>query len=107
MAFSLKKKIFGATRNVAQGRASLRRRHLEENYQQLASVRLPTAEPCREGEAGNGIEPVAWPAGVDGVIAPQQALVDLIYEAGDLPSRLDAKQEFDLRFDEVLRADSN
>jgi sulfonate transport system substrate-binding protein len=36
------------------------------------------------------------------LIAPQQATIDLIYEAGDIPKRLDAKAEFDLRFDEVL-----
>jgi sulfonate transport system substrate-binding protein len=41
------------------------------------------------------------------LIAPQQVLVDLIYEAGDIPKRLDAKEEFDLRFDEVLGADVN
>ena len=38
------------------------------------------------------------------LIGPQQGLVDLIYEAGDIPKRLDAKEEFDLRFDEVLGA---
>jgi sulfonate transport system substrate-binding protein len=41
------------------------------------------------------------------LIAPQQRLVDLIYEAGDVPKRLDAKEEFDLRFDEVLGANVN
>jgi len=41
------------------------------------------------------------------LIAPQQKLVDLIYEAGDIPARLDAKDEFDLRFDEVLGANVN
>jgi sulfonate transport system substrate-binding protein len=38
------------------------------------------------------------------LVAPQQATVDLIYEAGDIPERLDAKEEFDLRFDEVIDA---
>ncbi len=37
-------------------------------------------------------------------IAPQQKLIDLIYEAGDLPQKLDAREEFDLRFDDVIRA---
>ncbi|WP_317919804.1 MULTISPECIES: ABC transporter substrate-binding protein [unclassified Cupriavidus] len=37
-------------------------------------------------------------------IAPQQGLIDLIQEAGDIPRRLDARQEFDLRFDPVIRA---
>jgi sulfonate transport system substrate-binding protein len=41
------------------------------------------------------------------LIAPQQGLVNLIYEAGDIPKRLDAKEEFDLRFDEVLGANVN
>jgi sulfonate transport system substrate-binding protein len=41
------------------------------------------------------------------LIGPQQGLVDLIYEAGDIPKRLDAKEEFDLRFDEVLGANVN
>jgi sulfonate transport system substrate-binding protein len=41
------------------------------------------------------------------LIAPQQALVDLIYEAGDFPNRLDAKEEFDFRFDEVLGPNVN
>jgi sulfonate transport system substrate-binding protein len=41
------------------------------------------------------------------LIAPQQGLVDLIYDAGDIPKRLDAKEEFDLRFDEVLGANIN
>ena len=41
------------------------------------------------------------------LIASQQGLIDLIYEAGDLPKRLDAKDEFDLRFDEVLGANVN
>lgn len=41
------------------------------------------------------------------LIEPQQKLVDLIYEAGDLPNRLDAKEQFDLRFDDVLGANIN
>jgi sulfonate transport system substrate-binding protein len=41
------------------------------------------------------------------LIAPQQGLVDLIYDAGDIPQRLDGKAEFDLRFDEVLGANIN
>lgn len=38
------------------------------------------------------------------MIAPQQELIDLIHEAGDIPTRLDAAKEFDLRFDEVIAA---
>jgi sulfonate transport system substrate-binding protein len=38
------------------------------------------------------------------LIASQQGLIDLIHEAGDIRKRLDAKDEFDLRFDEVLGA---
>lgn len=41
------------------------------------------------------------------LIGPQQKLVDLIYDAGDIPTRLDAKDEFDLRFDEVLDVNVN
>jgi len=41
------------------------------------------------------------------MIGPQQELVDLIYEAGDIPKRLDASKEFDLRFDEVIAAATN
>ncbi len=40
------------------------------------------------------------------MIAPQQDLIDLIHEAGDIPQRLDAAKEFDLRFDAVI-ADAN
>ncbi|MGX1791202.1 ABC transporter substrate-binding protein [Bosea sp. NPDC055332] len=41
------------------------------------------------------------------LIAKQQALIDVIFEAGDLPKRLDARQEFDLRFDDVISAKTN
>jgi sulfonate transport system substrate-binding protein len=36
------------------------------------------------------------------LIPRQQALIDVIFEAGDLPKRLDAREEFDLRFDDVI-----
>jgi sulfonate transport system substrate-binding protein len=36
------------------------------------------------------------------IVADQQELIDLIYKAGQLPRRLDAKEEFDLRFDTLL-----
>ena len=36
------------------------------------------------------------------LVPKQQALIDLIHEAGDLPKRLDAREEFDLRFDAVI-----
>ena len=49
---------------------------------------------------------IAFPL-LETLIAPQQGLADLIYEAGDIPQRLDAKAEFDLRFDEVLGANVN
>jgi sulfonate transport system substrate-binding protein len=42
-----------------------------------------------------------------GLIAKQQSLIDVIYEAGDLPKRLDAHQEFDLRFDDVIVSKTN
>jgi sulfonate transport system substrate-binding protein len=41
-----------------------------------------------------------------GLVATQQAIADLIYEAGDLPKRLDAREEFDFRFDEVIVANA-
>jgi sulfonate transport system substrate-binding protein len=41
------------------------------------------------------------------MIAPQQALIDLIHAAGDIRKRLDAKDEFDLRFDEVLGSNAD
>lgn len=36
------------------------------------------------------------------LIPRQQALIDVIFEAGDLPKRLDAREEFDLSFDDVI-----
>ena len=36
------------------------------------------------------------------LIAPQQQIADLIFDAGDFPKRLDARAEFDLRFDTVI-----
>jgi sulfonate transport system substrate-binding protein len=36
------------------------------------------------------------------LIPRQQSLIDVIFEAGDLPKRLDAREEFDLRFDDVV-----
>jgi sulfonate transport system substrate-binding protein len=41
------------------------------------------------------------------LIAKQQSLIDVIHEAGDLPRPLDARDEFDLRFDEVIAAKTN
>jgi sulfonate transport system substrate-binding protein len=40
------------------------------------------------------------------LVPKQQSLIDVIYEAGDIPSRLDAKDEFDTRFDTVIAAGS-
>jgi len=36
------------------------------------------------------------------LIPRQQSLINVIFEAGDLPSRLDAREEFDLRFDDAV-----
>lgn len=41
------------------------------------------------------------------LIAKQQSLIDVIHEAGDLPKRLDAREEFDLRFDDVISTKTN
>jgi sulfonate transport system substrate-binding protein len=38
------------------------------------------------------------------MISKQQALIDVIFEAGDIRTRLNAKDEFDLRFDSVIEA---
>ncbi|MDD2545799.1 MAG: ABC transporter substrate-binding protein [Burkholderiaceae bacterium] len=38
------------------------------------------------------------------LVAEQQATIDLIHAAGDLPRRLDAREEFDFRFDAVIAA---
>ncbi|MGD0106356.1 MAG: ABC transporter substrate-binding protein [Rhodopila sp.] len=40
------------------------------------------------------------------LIDRQQAIADLIYDAGDLPARLDVRQEFDFRFDQVFTANA-
>jgi sulfonate transport system substrate-binding protein len=36
------------------------------------------------------------------MVAQQQATIDLIVSAGDIPKRLNAADEFDLRFDPVI-----
>lgn len=36
------------------------------------------------------------------IVTDQQELIDLIYNAGQLPKRLDAREEFDFRFDTLL-----
>lgn len=41
------------------------------------------------------------------LIAKQQSLIDVIYDAGDLPKRLDAREEFDLSFDDVIAGKTN
>jgi sulfonate transport system substrate-binding protein len=41
-----------------------------------------------------------------GLVEQQQATADLIYQAGDLPKRLEARAEFDFRFDEVIAANT-
>ncbi|RDJ26990.1 ABC transporter substrate-binding protein [Bosea caraganae] len=41
------------------------------------------------------------------LIPKQQSLIDVIFEAGDLPKRLDAREEFDLRFDDVIGSKTN
>jgi sulfonate transport system substrate-binding protein len=40
------------------------------------------------------------------LVATQQTIADLIYEAGDLPKKLDAREEFDFRFDQVIVANA-
>jgi sulfonate transport system substrate-binding protein len=59
---------------------------------------------------GNKIEDAAgeitFPP-LSSLIDKQQAIADLIYDAGDLPGRLDVRQEFDLRFDKVIAANAH
>jgi sulfonate transport system substrate-binding protein len=43
---------------------------------------------------------------LNSLVAKQQAIADLIYEAGDIPKRLDARDEFDFRFDDVIIANA-
>ncbi|GAA4343665.1 ABC transporter substrate-binding protein [Pigmentiphaga soli] len=38
------------------------------------------------------------------LVGRQQQIIDLIHQAGELPKRLDAKEEFDFRFDQVIDA---
>jgi sulfonate transport system substrate-binding protein len=38
------------------------------------------------------------------LVARHQRAIDLIHQAGEIPKRLDAKEEFDFRFDEVIAA---
>lgn len=40
------------------------------------------------------------------IVQQQQAVADLIYDAGDLPKRLDVRDEFDFRFDDVIAANA-
>ncbi len=49
---------------------------------------------------------LSFPA-LSSLIAEQQLSIDLIHEAGDIPKRLDAREEFDLRFDTVAAAATN
>jgi sulfonate transport system substrate-binding protein len=39
---------------------------------------------------------------LSGLLERQQSIIDLIVAAGDLPGPLDAREEFDLRFDDVI-----
>jgi sulfonate transport system substrate-binding protein len=54
-----------------------------------------------EGAAGD----LSFPP-LSSLVARQQAIADLIYEAGDLPARLDVREEFDFRFDDVIIANA-
>jgi sulfonate transport system substrate-binding protein len=40
------------------------------------------------------------------LVETQQSTADLIFDAGDLPKRLDARAEFDFRFDDVIAANA-
>jgi sulfonate transport system substrate-binding protein len=43
---------------------------------------------------------------LESLVSKQQSLIDLIHAAGDLPKQLDAREEFDLRFDQVIAGTS-
>ncbi|WP_244471082.1 ABC transporter substrate-binding protein [Microvirga massiliensis] len=49
---------------------------------------------------------IAFPT-LESLVPQQQVLIDLIHGAGDLPKRLDAREEFDLRFDDVIAANAD
>ncbi len=51
----------------------------------------------------NGEGEVYFPS-LSSIVPIQQATADLMHDAGDLPQHLDARDEFDLRFDEVINA---
>jgi sulfonate transport system substrate-binding protein len=53
----------------------------------------------------DAIGEVTFPT-LSSLINRQQSVADLIYDAGDLPERLDVRQEFDFRFDEVIAANA-
>jgi sulfonate transport system substrate-binding protein len=53
----------------------------------------------------DAIGTLSFPA-LSSLVGKQQAIADLIYDAGDLPKRLDARAEFDFRFDEVIAANA-
>ncbi len=58
----------------------------------------PTGQVIIDGEGQ-----VSFPL-LSSLVPVQQTTADLIYEAGDLRQRLDVRDEFDLRFDEVIDA---
>jgi sulfonate transport system substrate-binding protein len=69
-------------------------------------VRRQRLSPADGQKIEAAIGEVTFPL-LNSLIARQQAIADLIYDAGDLPKRLDAREEFDLRFDAVIAANAN
>jgi sulfonate transport system substrate-binding protein len=68
----------------------------------VADQHLSQADGKRIEDAERG---VSFPL-LRSMVGRQQAIADLIYDAGDIPQRLDARDEFDLRFDTVIAANA-
>lgn len=72
-----------------------------EEWVQAYYVRLQNLRP-EDGRAIEASEGEYRFPPLSTLIAPHQATIDLIHAAGDIPRRLDAREEFDLRFDAVI-----
>jgi sulfonate transport system substrate-binding protein len=69
-------------------------------------VKRQQLAPADGKKIEDSIGEVAFPL-LSSLVTRQQAIANLIYDAGDLPKRLDAKEEFDFRFDAVIAANAN
>lgn len=67
-------------------------------YVQRQNLRATDGRSIEESEGE-----IAFPL-LRTLVPLQQATIDLIHAAGDIPRRLDAQEEFDLRFDAIIAA---